>query len=70
MKEKVNVKTLQSALEEVLKANGYKQGTKKAQICETSFIKGAITADPSLITESPLLSICLMSGRSILSLNR
>ena len=71
MKERqTNIKTIQSALQEVLNANDYKEGTKKAAICENSFIQGAITADPSLISNCPVLSICLMSGRSILSLNR
>ena len=71
MKEvKTNIKTIQSALQEVLNANDYREGTKKAAICENSFIQGAITADPSLINNCPILSICLMSGRSILSLNR
>ena len=71
MKEdKTNIKTIQSALQEVLNANDYREGTKKAAICENSFIQGAITADPSLISNCPILSICLMSGRSILSLNR
>ncbi len=69
-KEKPNIQTIQSALEEVLNANDYREGTKKAAICETSFIQGAITADPSLINNCPILSICLMSGRSILSVGQ
>tara|TARA_R110000851_G_scaffold58647_3_gene136100 strand:+ start:154 stop:369 length:216 start_codon:yes stop_codon:yes gene_type:complete len=69
-KVKTNIRTIQSALQDVLDANDYKEGTKKAAICETSFIQGAITADPTLISNCPILSICLMSGRSILSLNR
>jgi len=69
-KVKTNIRTIQSALQDVLDANDYKEGTKKAAVCETSFIQGAITADPTLISNCPILSICLMSGRSILSLNR
>lgn len=69
-KEKTNIKTIQSALQEVLNANDYREGTRKAAICETSFIQGAITADPSLINNCPILSICLMSGRSILSVGQ
>ncbi len=69
-KEKPNIQTIQSALQEVLDANDYREGTKKAAICETSFIQGAITADPTLISNCPILTICLMSGRSILSVNR
>jgi len=68
--EKPNIRAIQSALQEVLNANDYREGTKKAAICETSFIQGAITADPTLINNCPILSICLMSGRSILSINR
>jgi len=71
MKEvKTNIQTIQSTLQEVLNANDYREGTKKAAICETSFIQGAITADPTLINNCPILAICLMSGRSILSINR
>ena len=71
MKEvKTNIQTIQSTLQEVLNANDYREGTKKAAICETSFIQGAITADPTLINNCPILTICLMSGRSILSINR
>ena len=69
-KEKPNIQTIQSALQEVLEANDYREGTKKAAICETSFIQGAITADPNLISNCPILAICLMSGRSILTVGR
>ena len=69
-KVKTDIQTIQSSLQQVLDANDYKEGTRKAAICETSFIQGAITADPDLISNCPILSICLMSGRSILSVNR
>jgi hypothetical protein len=60
--------TLKTNLDKVLAANGYKPGSQKARICEFSFLQGAISAKPELVNECPVVTLCLMSGRSILTL--
>ena len=60
--------TLKSNLELMLAANRYKPGSQKARICEFSFLQGAISAKPEIVSECPAVTICLMSGRSILTL--
>jgi hypothetical protein len=60
--------TLKTNLDKVLAANGYKPGSQKAGICEFSFLQGAISAKPELVNECPAIPLCLMSGRSILTL--
>ena len=59
---------LKEKLKQVLAANGYKPGSQKAGICEFSFLQGAISAKPELVNECPAIPLCLMSGRSILTL--
>jgi hypothetical protein len=59
---------LKEKLEQVLAANGYKPGTQQATICEFSFLQGAISAKPELVNECPAITLCLISGRSILTL--
>jgi len=59
---------LKEKLKQVLAANGYKPGSQKADICEFSFLQGAISAKPELVNECPVIPLCLMSGRSILTL--
>ena len=58
---------LKETLKEILKANDIKPGTRKAGDCEYFFLQGALTADSTLAND-PILMICLMSGRSILTL--
>jgi len=60
--------TLKTNLDKVLAANGYKPGSQKASICEFSFLQGAISAKPELVNECPAITLCLISGRSILTL--
>ena len=60
--------TLKSNLELMLAANRYKPGSQKARISEYSFLQGAISAKPELANECPVITLCLMSGRSILTL--
>jgi hypothetical protein len=55
------------ALREILKTNGFKPGSKQARIAECSFIQGMMHADPKYASHAWLV-LCLMSGRSILSL--
>lgn len=57
--------TLQTNLRNTLLANGIKEGTKKAQNAEFFFLQGAVAAGINL----PILGICMMSGRSILTIN-
>jgi hypothetical protein len=60
--------TLASSLKKVLEVNGFRQGTKTARTCEYSFLQGAVVAKPELLKTCPAIYICMMSGRSILSL--
>jgi len=53
---------------ELAEVNQYKRDTKIARIAEFSFIQGALCADPKM-ADDPVIAICLMSGRSILSLS-
>lgn len=55
-------------LREVMEANGYKADTKIGRTCEYSFLQGAISAKPELLDSCPLIRICMMSGRSVLSI--
>jgi len=64
-----SLSTLIERLKQVLSANDYKPGSQKARICEKHFLQGAISANPELINEYPAITICILSGRSILSLN-
>lgn len=59
------LKTLQTNLRNTLLANGIKEGSKKAQSAEFFFLQGAAAAGVNL----PIISICVMSGRSILTVN-
>ncbi len=61
---KDELKTLQTNLRNTLAANGIKEGSKKAQTAEFFFLQGAAAAGVNL----PIISICVASGRSILSL--
>ena len=60
--------TLKTNLDLVLAANGLKRNSQKARICEFGFLQGAISAKPELANECPVIILCLMSGRSILTL--
>ena len=55
-------------LREVMEANGYSANTKIGRTCEYSFLQGAISAKPELLESCPLIQICMMSGRSVLSI--
>lgn len=55
-------------LREVMEANGYRADTKIGRTCEYSFLQGAISAKPELLDSCPLIQICMMSGRSVLSI--
>lgn len=55
-------------LREVMEANGYRADTKMGRTCEYSFLQGAISAKPELLDSCPLIGICMMSGRSVLSI--
>ena len=57
-----------SSLKKVLEVNGYRPGTKSARTCEYAFLQGAAVAKPELLKTCPSIYICMMSGRSILSL--
>ena len=60
--------TLASSLKKVLEVNGYRPGTKNARTCEYAFLQGAVVAKPELLKTCPVIYICMVSGRSILSL--
>jgi len=62
---KEQLETLQTNLRNTLVANGIKEGTKKAQNAEFFFLQGAAAAGANL----PIIQICVMSGRSILTIN-
>ena len=66
--KKIRFDSLSNKLRDILKANDIKEGSKTAQSVEFYFIQGAITADQSILTDLPAVAICLMSGRSILTL--
>lgn len=65
--KKIRMESLINKLKDILKANNISEGTKTAQKVEFYFIQGAITADQSILTDLPVVAICLMSGRSILT---
>jgi len=62
--------SLKTNLDLVLAANGLKPGSQKARICEFGFLQGAIAAKPEITNECPVVALCLMSGRSILTLGK
>jgi hypothetical protein len=62
------MKKLQASLTEYLNVNKAKPGTKKAWMLEHAFLFGHI-ATVGTKKVSPIIKLCLMSGRSILTIN-
>ena len=54
------------AIREIISVNDVKLNSKKARIIECAFIQGMMFSDDRYYVDSPYLTICLMSGRSIL----
>jgi len=53
------------AIKYILKSNDVKIGTKRARTIECAFIQGMMVAD-NRYARNAFLTICLMSGRSII----
>ena len=53
-------------LTSILENNNIKIGTKKARELECRFLQGVMFADSRYLTNMPILTINIMSGRSIL----
>jgi len=62
-----SLKSAQYRLRSTLEANGIKVGTKKAQMAEFFFLQGALAAADKEFP-STSAAICMLSGRSILTL--
>ncbi len=62
------MKKLQASLTEYLERNKVKPNTKKAWMLEHAFLFGHI-ATVGRTKVSPIIKLCLLSGRSILTIN-
>jgi hypothetical protein len=56
-----------AGLRQILESNGYKEGSKHARTAEYSFLQGMMFANPGYSKQAYIV-LCLVSGRSILSL--
>ena len=57
---------ISDALRNLLKVNGWKEDTQKAKTVEYAFLRGLMTANPQY-EASAFLNLCMLSGRSILT---
>lgn len=62
--EMVTLEEIKAAIKKIAVSNDYKPLTKKFRTMEFSFLQGAVFADKRLVERYPIISICLISGRS------
>ena len=65
----MTIEQIANHLQKILTANRIKEGSKKASDMEYAYLHGIIaTCEANNIQPHPIVGVCLVSGRSILSM--